>query len=265
MYTRITLFISLIIVLMNSAAVAAALMVGAVWNGGVVAFFGLLPDGDNQEIMVADLRTALVINLTQHPADDRFPSWSPDGRMLAFISDRSGTERVYALHPAEADAQLLTPAEPFNTYDYLSYQFPHWSQDGQRVLFTRAPAPGTYRIPLYSADVGSGALLHIDQTTDDGQDYIAQLMAAMDNSLYLDENGGQIMLNILRDGAAPLILPVADTATYLNGSFRRYPERIILITNTQHGSTLSVIGTDGTVRQRVRLGNLVARDPVWQP
>lgn len=266
MSARTTLFISLIFIITNSVVVSGAMAAGGLLRGGVVAFFGVLPDASDNEILIADLQTAIVVNLTHHPGDDRFPSWSPDGRRLAFISDRSGTERVYTLHPgAAAPAQLLTPAEPFNTYDYLSYQYPHWSQDGERVLFTRAPSPGTYQIPLYSADLSSGVLSRINQTTDDGQDYIAQLMAAMDNTLYLNERSGQIVLNIMQPGLPPHRFIVADAQEYLNASFRRYPAFILLLTNTHEGSTLSVMGTDGRLQQRISLGDIIARDPVWQP
>jgi TolB protein len=36
-------------------------------------------------------------NLTQHPAHDTCPAWSPDGRQLAFISTRHGGSDIYIM------------------------------------------------------------------------------------------------------------------------------------------------------------------------
>jgi Tol biopolymer transport system component len=37
------------------------------------------------------------VNLTHHPADDRSPAWSPDGRGIAFHSNRDGNYELYVL------------------------------------------------------------------------------------------------------------------------------------------------------------------------
>lgn len=60
---------------------------------------------------------------------DNSPSWSPDGRTLAFLSSREGTSQVYLLSMEGGEArkltQLSTGADLF-----------HWSPDGKTIAFT---------------------------------------------------------------------------------------------------------------------------------
>ena len=44
----------------------------------------------NDEIYVMDNDGGNQRNLTNNPADDRFPSWSADGTRIVFMSDRDG-------------------------------------------------------------------------------------------------------------------------------------------------------------------------------
>ena len=38
-----------------------------------------------------------VLRLTNHPAADGYPSWSPEGHRIVFRSDRDGSVGLYAL------------------------------------------------------------------------------------------------------------------------------------------------------------------------
>jgi len=37
-------------------------------------------------------------NLTNHSAEDRYPSFSPDGKTILFESDRNGNWDAYSIH-----------------------------------------------------------------------------------------------------------------------------------------------------------------------
>ncbi len=46
--------------------------------------------------------------LTRNPASDAFPAWSPDGKRIAFLSDRSGPTEVYVMRADGTHVRRLT-------------------------------------------------------------------------------------------------------------------------------------------------------------
>ncbi len=61
------------------------------------------------------------------------PQWSPDGRQIAFASDREGKRQVYLISPSGGEARQLTKSETA----IASFR---WSPDGKTIAFT-APDP----------------------------------------------------------------------------------------------------------------------------
>ncbi len=67
-----------------------------------------LPAGENTDqrdlfLLAADASAESV--LLQHPADEAVLAWAPDGRHLLFVSDRSGSNGIWALPVAHGKAQ----------------------------------------------------------------------------------------------------------------------------------------------------------------
>ena len=55
----------------------------------------------------------ILIKLTNHPARDGRPNWSPDGQQIAFTSDRDGNWEIYVMNADGTNPINLTnhPAE----------------------------------------------------------------------------------------------------------------------------------------------------------
>lgn len=82
-----------------------------------------------------DLRTGAVQVLTFGPNADRLPKYSPDGRLVAFLSDRhkSGDFQLYLLDPDTGAARRTPPVNGW--VEHLQ-----WSADGRRILLGVAGA-----------------------------------------------------------------------------------------------------------------------------
>jgi Tol biopolymer transport system component len=88
-------------------------------------------------------------NVTRSPAIGAIngaPSWSPDGRRIAFASDRNGPFEVYVMNADGLDQQRLT-----RTKGGGGGSDPTWSPDGQRIAFASNPE-GNSDVYVVNAD-----------------------------------------------------------------------------------------------------------------
>jgi Tol biopolymer transport system component len=95
--------------------------------------------GNQEDLMVGRTDGSGLRQLTNDAAKDRLPQWSPDGRCIAFQSNRSGAWEIWAIHPDGSGLKQLT-------YAGLALKA-SWSPDGRWLgYWSQPPSPraGTF-------------------------------------------------------------------------------------------------------------------------
>lgn len=118
------------------------------------------PDGQTIVFdLLGDLYTMPIAGgkatrLTSGMGFDAQPRFSPDGKKITFISDRSGGENVWIMSLDKKDTTQLTKG---NNNMYVS---PEWTPDGQYVIASRSGGlGGTAKLWQYHIDGGNGLQL----------------------------------------------------------------------------------------------------------
>ena len=155
--------------------------------------------GDLGEVYAMSVDGTSIVNLTNNDqADDRQPSWSPDGRQIAFVSDRDGNREIYTM---DADG-----SGPVNlTQDPGDDTQPSWSPDGGRIAFVsqrNLDALAPTEIYVMNAD-GTNQLLLTRNEAEDAQPSWSP-------------NGQKIVFSTNRDGNYEIYVMSADGTSPVN-------------------------------------------------
>ncbi len=87
-----------------------------------------------------------LAELTYEPGLQRDPAWSPDGRRLAFASDRSGNFDIWVQDVADGTTTQITTSTSQESQ-------PDWSPDGQWIAFrSERGGGGLYVIPAHGGE-----------------------------------------------------------------------------------------------------------------
>ena len=161
-------------------------------RGGVMAF----TLGDER---VAMFRYPLPLRVGAAPeplfastGNDLLPSPSPDGRWVAFHSDRNRDARLWLGEPGNPDQlRMIDGLTPVSRHP------PQWSDDGKRLLVIGESAGGGPR--LHEVDAASGRLRALPL---EGLPYAAQYLPGQRLLAIVDRGAGRMSLRILDTSAS---------------------------------------------------------------
>ena len=89
---------------------------------GNLEIYSMNPDGSDQ------------VNLTNDPAEDTDPVWSPDGTRIAFVKASEGHRNIWVMNADGSGQTNLTPG-PVTTGQANDGTNPTWSPDGTRIAY----------------------------------------------------------------------------------------------------------------------------------
>ena len=89
----------------------------------------------NSEVFIANRDGSDAYNISNHPAHDGWPAWSPDGTKIAFASERERA-RNWQIYTINIDGSELTRLTEFDSQG-AEFTKPQWSPDGDKILCTR--------------------------------------------------------------------------------------------------------------------------------
>ncbi len=83
----------------------------------------------NTDLWLLDLRTKAALQLTRWGKRDNSPRWSPDGKRIAFLSDRKDKVNIWVISPDGGEAEQVTEAKS----NIGSFE---WLPDGSGFIFS---------------------------------------------------------------------------------------------------------------------------------
>ncbi|RMF81244.1 MAG: hypothetical protein D6737_05590 [Chloroflexi bacterium] len=127
---RVFIGLMLLLALIAFVLVGVILLVPPIVDTGDVLVIASAPrDSRNSDLYLLDTRRSITYRLTHDPAWDGQPAVSPDGRFIAFTSDRDRNAEVYLLRIADGALRRLTHSPTFENS-------PAWSPDGRYLSYT---------------------------------------------------------------------------------------------------------------------------------
>jgi len=221
-------------------------------GNGQIAF---VSDRDgNPEIYVINTDGTGATRLTENPAGDYAPAWSPDGARIAFYSERDGNAEIYVM---DADGSNLTRLTKNPANDYA----PAWSPDGKKITFHSHRYLGAGRIFIMNAD-GSNVTRLTDPAWDDW-------------SPAWSPDGRQIVFNSSRNNHRDIWLMNADGSGMKNLTKNPaddwWPDwspdgtRITFHSARDGNFEIYTIKTDSSEISRLTDHPASDYDPVWSP
>ena len=238
------------------------------------------------------------MRLTRDTSNDTMPAWSPDGRHIAFVSDRDGNREIYAMNADGNDQVNLTqsgtedwtPAWSFDgkrmafasfrdgnweiyvmdanganvkrlTRNNTADYSPTWSPDGQRIAFV-SNRDGNLEIYVMAADGSAQRRFTQDKATDEAPAWSPD-GSRMAWGSYRDGNMEIYIANM--DGSGQRNLTEDSTADDHGAAWSPDGRKIAFFSNHDHGWDIYTLDLETGERVNLTASPAIEQSPHWGP
>ena len=220
------------------------------------------------DLFIKHIDGKTITQITDDPASDMMPSFSPDGRQVAFTSNRAGNWDIWVvpvaggkpmqltnstaqdLHPSWSpdgrhivysalssrsglwELVLVNVSNPSTPHFLGDGRFPEFSPDGTKIAFQRARQRGTRQFSIWTVDFANGQ-------TSRATEIVAAANAAVITPTWSPDGRKLAFATVVNPGAEG---------------------------DASHGAaTLWVVNIDGTGKSNLTNDRFTNVQPVWSP
>ena len=189
---------------------------------GLTLIFDLLGD-----LYVLPIEGGEAMALTRGMAFDTQPRFSPDGRHIAFVSDRDGSENVWIMKADGSDAKQLTFGKD------TVFISPEWTPDGNDIIAAKTGVVRNSLMELWLYSVADRKAECLVNGEKNGLTALGQAFGADPRFLYFSQK------------AASLRNYRAQIGEYQLAVYDRQTQEIYPYSNTPGGGMRPVLSPDG--------------------
>ncbi len=234
-------------------------------NGHRLAYWAS-GDSSQRDIWTMSPKGDDVVQITNDAALDWNPIWSPDGKQLYFVSDRSGGMQLWRVAMDEQSGRALAAPELVPTPSAFS-QHISLSRDGKRLAFVNVSLKrNLYRVEMdlkrekvigepEALTLGSRQAMDPNISPDGKRLVYTTITEAREDLAILNSDGSEDPLRLTDD-------------EYKDRGPRWSPDgkRIAFYSTRSGNYEIWLINTDGTgLRRLTESGNDRAYNPLWSP
>ncbi|MGH9941601.1 MAG: Calx-beta domain-containing protein, partial [Pyrinomonadaceae bacterium] len=209
----------------------------------------------NGEVFVMNADGSSQTNITNHPAFDFAPNWSPDGTKLALTSNRDTRNDIYIVNGDGA-----SPVTNLTNSPNADDAYPVWSPDGTKLVFVSS-RDGNDEVYVMNAN-GSGPARLTNSP-------------APDRSPVWSPDGSKIAFMSLRDGNLEIYVMNADgsgqTRLTSNPASDTVPNwspdgtKLAFTSDRDGDLEIFVMNSDGSGQVKITNNITYDSDPAWSP
>jgi Tol biopolymer transport system component/predicted Ser/Thr protein kinase len=223
-------------------------------------------ESSQRDIWTMNPQGEAAVRVTNDAATDWNPVWSPDGKYLYFVSDRSGRMQLWRISIDEPSGRPLSPPELVPTPSALS-QHISLSRDGKRLAFVNA----SVKRNLYRVEVDP----QNERIT--GQPKALTQWSRQGMDLDISADGKHLAYTTVADSQEDIALLNSDGSgeprwltddEYRDRGPRWSPDgkRLAFYSTRSGNFEIWLINADGTgLRRLTESGNDRAFTPLWSP